>query len=152
MLNHVHFEPSVEDPVLNINQFLGKNQAIRSNTENFKSDLSKAFSEFITRMNFKEMQVIILTGIKAKSTLHSRVKRATTQLKSASNTNFVYGSSCAAVFNSIYLIDASLSGSKVKIDLSLVNSTFECSSQTSTLTLNVATNGSIYNAHINQLK
>lgn len=142
---------SVEDPFPTMKTFFDKKE-INLEVKDLKMNFKKALEEF--NKEFKGSVFLTSLGLKSND-LKVIKKRAAEDEETPVEEDKsikVFGDKCAAIYDSIYLVDNSNNQKKNnRLDLNLQASNFECSEKLSSLKLTVSSNKTLFGNPINEL-
>lgn len=130
MIKNSHFEPLVERPLKTLEDYLQQNKNIKVNKIEL-SDVQSALDKFSQIQEQNES--VFLTS--AGASVERRVRRQAevnnpTTSQSNATTTYIYGTQCAAYFDTIYTYDKSSSSvSTVDLPIGSAN-TFSCDGDT----------------------
>lgn len=136
MIKNSHFEPLVERPLKTLEDYLQQNKNIKVNKIEL-SDVQSALDKFSQIQEQNES--VFLTS--AGASVERRVRRqaeanSPATLQSNATTTYIYGTQCAAYFDTIYSYDKSASNpSSVDLPIGSGN-TFTCDGETAELKIN----------------
>ena len=129
MKENVDYKPSVESPYESIVDYFNKHPNIKANLFELSS-ADEAFSLFLIKQNNLKNDGVILTS----KTAHVRRARqaGVGDNKDNSTTVKVFGDVCAAILDSIYVIDSTGASASKPIDLDISSISFSCKDNNST--------------------
>lgn len=150
---NIFYAPAVESAYANLKSYLDKNQ-LDSNIDDFKMDVAGAVNEFTARQ--ASSNLVILTALKSKDLVLKISKRAVEtndmpKAKAPVNSTTVFGEKCAAIYDSIYLVDNSNPSKVNRLDLSSDATDFECTETLSQLKLTVSSNKTLFDAAVKEV-
>lgn len=127
--DNVDYMPSVESPYESIVEYFNQHPNIKANVYE-ENSAEEALSLFLIKQNDLKNDGVILTS-KTTHVRHARQAGAD-QNSDNSTTIKVFGDVCAAIFDSIYVIDSTGQSSSKPIDLDVSSITFTCQNNNST--------------------